>query len=83
MSFSKLKMTEYFRSSLLRRRPEFSGREDDIIEWMKHPSRVEIQTDGRKKLHAWDAKVSKWVRIIVLEDEETIHNIFYDRNFKG
>ena len=76
-------MTDYFRNSILRKRPEFRDREQDILEWIRHPSRIENQTDGRKKLYARDVKEGKWVRIIVLEDEETIHNIFYDRNYKG
>lgn len=76
-------MTDYFKNSILRKRPEFLEREDDIIEWIKHPSNTETQSDGRKQYFARDQKTGRWVRIILLEDEKTIHNIFYDRNHKG
>lgn len=83
MTFKKLQMTDYFRNSILRKRPEFLDREDDIIDWIAHPTRIETQSDGRKKYFARDLKLNKWVRIILLEDEKTVHNIFYDRDFKG
>ena len=83
MSFSKVKMTDYFQNSILRRRTEFLEREDDILEWINHPSHIETQSDGRKRFYVMDTTVGKWVRIVLLEDEKTIHNIFYDRNFKG
>ncbi|MFZ4403959.1 MAG: hypothetical protein ACOYOK_07640 [Pseudobdellovibrionaceae bacterium] len=83
MSFKQLKMTDYFKNSILRKRPEFLDREDDIILWIDHPSHIVTQSDGRKKYYARDLQECKWVRIILLEDGKTIHNIFYDRNFKG
>lgn len=83
MSFKKIKMTDYFKNSILRKRPEFSDREEDILNWIDHPNQIEPQTDGRKRLYARDGKTSKWVRIILLNDMETIHNIFYDRDFEG
>lgn len=81
MSFKKLKMTWYFENRILIRRPEFLEREEDIIDWISHFSKEEIQPDGRRKLFAWDKKVNKWVRIILEKDQ--IHNIFYDRDFEG
>ena len=83
MNFKKTKMTDYFRNSILRKRPEFCGREDDIESWIDHPSHIETQSDGRKRYWAWDIKTAKWVRIVVLEDGITIHNIFFDRGYKG
>jgi hypothetical protein len=76
-------MTDYFKNSILRKRPEFLDREDDIMTWIDHPNHFETQSDGRKKVFARDPKTSKWVRIILLEDGKTIHNIFFDRTFKG
>lgn len=83
MTFKSLSMTEYFKNSILQRRVEFLDREKDIIEWISHPTKTEAQSDGRIKIFARDLKENKWVRIILLEDGKTIHNIFYDRNFKG
>jgi len=83
MSFKKLPMTEYFKNSILKRRKEFLDREDDIIQWIDHPNQAEIQSDGRIRVYARDVKNMKWVRIILLEDKKTIHNIFYDRDYEG
>lgn len=78
MSYKKLKMTRYFEFQILTRRPEFKDREDDVIDWITHFSREEIQPDGRRRLFSRDTKTNKWVRIILEQDQ--IHNIFYDRD---
>jgi len=57
------------------------------MEWIEYvynnPVKEEIQSDGRIK--RW-AKISeandKYLRIILLEDGETIHNAFFDSSFK-
>ena len=56
------------------------------MEWIEtafyDPVREVIQDDGRIKRWAFIAEVDKYLRIIVLEDAITIHNAFFDRNFK-
>lgn len=76
-------MTDYFKKSILNKRPEFLDRESDIIQWVKHPNFIRDQVDGRKRCYVFDVKMQKWIRIILLEDGKTVHNIFYDRSFKG
>ena len=48
-----------------------------------NPLKVEIQADGR--MRCW-AKIEendgRYLRVILLEDGETVHNAFFDRNFK-
>lgn len=53
-----------------------------LIEALHHPVKVEIQSDGR--IRKWDyiEEIGKYLRIILLEDGETIHNAFFDRSFK-
>jgi hypothetical protein len=76
-----MKFTQYFLYT--RRR---SDRKDIQLEWiqyvMDHPIREEIQTDGR--IRRW-AKMTeadnKYLRVILLEDGETVHNAFFDRSF--
>jgi hypothetical protein len=76
-----MKFTQYFLYTRQR-----SDRKDIKLEWiqyiMDHPIREEIQTDGR--IRRW-AKITeadnKYLRVILLEDEETIHNAFFDRSF--
>jgi len=77
-----MKTTQYFQYT--RQRP------DRIIildEWIENtingPLREEIQADGR--IRRW-ARIpdmeNRVLRVILLEDGETVHNAFFDRNFK-
>ena len=77
----KMKFTQYF---LLTR--ERDDRKDIKIEWIEfvfyNPVFEVIQSDGRIRRWAFIEEVNKYLRIIVLEDSLTIHNAFFDRNFK-
>nr|WP_319420540.1 hypothetical protein [Pleurocapsa sp. FMAR1] len=42
-----------------------------------------MQTDGRIRHWIYIAELSKYLRVVTLEDGETIHNAFLDRNFKN
>ena len=50
---------------------------------MQNPLREEAQDDGR--IRRW-ARISEMdnraLRVILLEDGETVHNAFFDRSFK-
>jgi hypothetical protein len=46
------------------------------------PERIEIQADGRIKKWAKIAEENKYLRVILLEDGETVHNAFFDRSFR-
>ena len=56
------------------------------MEWIeqvfKFPENEQIQTDGRKRKWGYIKEVDKYLRIVVLEDGETVHNAFFDRDFK-
>jgi hypothetical protein len=61
--------------------------ERSLDEWIKHvvknPLREEVQSDGRIRRWARIAEMENRVlRVILLEDGETVHNAFFDRNFK-
>jgi hypothetical protein len=57
-------------------------------EWIamviEQPEFEEIQIDGR--IRRW-AKIpeaeNRYLRVVLLEDGETVHNAFFDRNRKG
>jgi len=57
------------------------------MEWIEStilaPDAEQIQLGGRirrwKKIHDAD---NKFLRVVLLEDEITIHNAFFDRRFK-
>ncbi len=56
------------------------------VAWIKsvieNPERVEIQSDGRIRKWARIPEAGKYLRVILLEDGETVHNAFFDRSYK-
>ncbi len=77
-----MKTTRYFDN--LKIRPDRS-----IIKpkWIQHvidyPEHEVIQADGR--IRRWgkiDEMEGRFLRVILLEDGETVHNAFFDRRFK-
>ncbi len=77
-----MKYTLYFQQ--MRLRPDRS-----IIrtEWIEHvvnnPQKEMIQQDGR--IRRWaeiDEMEGRILRVILLQDGETVHNAFFDRNIK-
>lgn len=56
---------------------------DEWIDFViKNPIHTEIQSDGRIRKWAKIGEEGKYLRVIMLEDGETVHNVFFDRNFK-
>ena len=49
---------------------------------MVHPEKRVVQSDGR--IRCW-ARVpeadGRYLRVVLLSDEETVHNAFFDRGF--
>lgn len=76
-----IKFTAYFLHT--RQRPDRQGIK---LEWiqraMRHPIREEVQTDGRIRRWTNIEEEGKFLRIILLDDGETVHNAFFDRSFK-
>ncbi len=77
-----MKTTQYFRYT--RQRPDRAAIRDEWIERViQNPLREEIQSDGRIRRWARIAEMENRVlRVILLEDGETVHNAFFDRTFK-
>lgn len=76
------KTTEYFK--FMKQRPDRAQIKDEWIEHAIHnPIYQEIQSDNR--IRRW-AKIqdneNRYLRIVLLEDGETVHNAFFDRRFK-
>ena len=44
--------------------------------------REEAQKDGRVRKWIYIKEVDKYLRVVFLQDGETVHNTFFDRNFK-
>jgi hypothetical protein len=76
-----MKTTLYFEYT--RKRPDRAQIKEDWIESViEKPEKVEIQSDGRIKKWAKISEAEKFLRVILLEDGETVHNAFFDRSYK-
>jgi hypothetical protein len=64
-----VKTTQYFEYS--RKRPDRSQIRE---EW--------IQSDGRIRKWARIPEADRYLRVILLEDGQTVHNAFFDRSYK-
>lgn len=76
-----MKFTEYFKTMKLR-----PDRANIKLEWIQKtiekPIKTQIQEDGRIRCWARIEEEQKYLRVILLEDGETVHNAFFDCNFK-
>jgi len=67
----------------VRQRPDRAViKEEWILKTIKNPLKTEVQADGRIKKWSYIEGVDKYLRVILLEDGETVHNAFFDRNFR-
>lgn len=77
-----MKTTRYF--DFRRRQPDRIRISDEWIQRViNDPIRKEEQHDGRIRMWGMINEVGKCLRVILLEDGETIHNAFFDRDFRG
>jgi phage pi2 protein 07 len=54
---------------------------DDWIKFViDNPAKTQVQSDGRIKKWAEIPEAHKYLRVILLEDGETVHNAFFDTN---
>lgn len=76
-----MKTSAYF--EFTRTRPDRSGIKAEWIEYVvNNPVKKIKQADGRFRMWAQIAEASgKFLRVVLLEDGETVHNAFFDRNF--
>jgi len=76
-----MKCTQYF--LFMMRRPDRAViKENWILGAITNPLKQEIQTDGRIRRWNYIEEAEKYLRVILLDDGETVHNAFFDRNFK-
>ena len=75
-----MKTTRYFEEQVLRKRPYIQR------EWCEQallrPVRRSVQPDGRIRLWIFVPELGKYLRVVTLEDGETVHNAFPDRDFE-
>ena len=76
-----MKTTQYF--DYTRKRPDRAQIKEDWIKTViEKPAKIEVQSDGRIRKWAKITEAGKYLRVILLDDDETVHNAFFDRSFK-
>ena len=76
-----MKCTQYF--LFIKQRPDRAIiKEEWILDTIKKPVKTGVQSDGRIRKWKFIREVGKYLRVVLLEDGETVHNAFFDRNFK-
>ena len=73
--------TRYFENSVMARPDRRAIDPAMILSVLKHPHRTERQATGRIRHWGWVPELSRWVRVVTLEDGETVHTAFLDRDF--
>jgi hypothetical protein len=67
----------------VRHRPDREGiKEEWILDTISNPSKIVRQSDGRIRKWKYIEEAGKYLRVILLEDGETVHNPFFDRGYK-
>ncbi len=76
-----MKTTKYF--EYMRQRPDRAIiQEEWISRVIEHAEHTELQSDRRVRKWAWIPEAGKYLRVILLDDGETVHNAFFDRSYK-
>ncbi len=75
-----MKTTRYFEQDILGEKRSYIKRG-----WcervLRNPEHTEVQENGRIRLWGYIEEIEKYLRVITLEDGETVHNAMPDRNF--
>ena len=78
---SNYKFTDYFEKEVLRKRPYI--KKEWCIGVLEDPIKMERQEHNRFRYWgAIDELEGRILRVVTLEDKQTIHNAFPDRRFK-
>src|SRR2546430_15692706 len=79
-----LKTTRYFEEQVLRKRPYIQRAWCEKV--LAAPLRREVQSDGRVRFWGRISRPGeagpRFLRVVILEDGETVHTAFFDRNFR-
>ena len=71
-----MKVTKYFES--IRSRPDRTIIKDEWIQFViEFPEREYVQSDGRIR-----EMEGKYLRVVLLQDSETVHHAFFDRGYR-
>lgn len=74
-----MKTTHYYDTDVRLKRPYI--RDEWCEQALRAPDHKMLQPDGRIRYYKYIAEVDKFIRVITLNDGQTVHNAFYDRRF--
>lgn len=75
-----MKTTRYFEEDILERKRPYLKREwCEMV--LQNPEFSETQENGRIRHWGFIPELDKYLRVVTLEDGETVHNAMPDRNF--
>lgn len=77
-----MKFTQYFLYTR-QRKDRIQIKSEWIEQVVGNPEKTLVQSDGRIRKWAYIHEARKYLRVILLEDGMTVHNAFFDRDFKG
>jgi hypothetical protein len=79
-----VKTTRYFEEQVLRKRPYLKRAWCEAV--LAEPLKREVQENGRirfwGRITAPGEARPRFLRVVTLEDGETVHNAFFDRDFR-
>lgn len=75
-----MKTTRYFEEQVLRKRPYI--RREWCAAALTEYARKEVQEDGRVRYWRFVPELDRFLRVVTLEDGETVLNAFPDRRYK-
>lgn len=76
-----MKTTRYFEEQVLRKRAYL--RREWCERALRAPAHREVQPDGRVRYWVWIPELGRYLRVVTLEDGETVLGAFPDRRFRG
>lgn len=74
--------TQYFERTVLQKPGRWMIRPEMVISVLEAPARTEREENGRVRHWGYIVELERWLRVVTLADEETVHNAFLDRNFR-
>jgi hypothetical protein len=74
--------TRYFENSVMARPHRRAIDPAMILSVLARPHRTERQATGRIRQWGWVPELNRWLRVVTLEDGETVHTAFLDRDFQ-
>jgi len=74
--------THYFETKVMARPDRQAIDLDEVKRALERPIYRSVQPDGRFRHWVWVEQHQRWLRVVIEPDGETVHNTFFDRNFK-